>query len=84
MFVLIVVAPTQEGYSRPASPLHTRENNRFSPRSSVLREREGERKMEELIISVVPTVGLLLLGAIIWFTDPWVREQRKKEQRAKR
>lgn len=35
--------------------------------------------MTEIIISLVPTVGLLLLGAIMWYTDPWVRSQRKQE-----
>ena len=36
--------------------------------------------MTEILISLVPTVGLLLLGAIMWYTDPWVRAERKRER----
>jgi hypothetical protein len=37
--------------------------------------------MNEFIISLVPTAGMLLLGAIVWYTDPWVRSMRKQEAR---
>lgn len=32
--------------------------------------------MNSIIISLIPTVFLLLLGAAMWYTDPWVRAQR--------
>jgi hypothetical protein len=35
--------------------------------------------MTSIIISLIPTGFLLLLGAVIWFTDPSVRAQRKQE-----
>lgn len=31
-----------------------------------------------IIISLIPTVSMLLLGAILWYTDPWVRAERKR------
>lgn len=37
--------------------------------------------MNEIIISLIPTVVMLLLGAILWYTDPWVRDMRKQEAR---
>ncbi len=38
--------------------------------------------MNSIIISLIPTAGLLLLGAIMWFTDPRVREQRARARRS--
>jgi hypothetical protein len=32
--------------------------------------------MDSIIISLIPTAFLLLLGAVMWYTDPWVRAQR--------
>lgn len=37
--------------------------------------------MDSIIISLIPTVGMLLLGAILWYTDPWVRAQRAKARK---
>ncbi len=34
--------------------------------------------MNSIIISLIPTFGLLLLGAILWYTDPWVRARRAR------
>ena len=32
--------------------------------------------MDSIIISLIPSIGLLLLGAALWFTDPEVRKHR--------
>ena len=43
--------------------------------------------MDSIIISLIPTAGMLLLGAILWYTDPEVRVQRaraRKRARARR
>lgn len=37
--------------------------------------------MREIIISLLPAGFMLLLGAIIWYTDPWVRAERKRLRR---
>jgi len=37
--------------------------------------------MNSIIISLIPTFGMLLLGATLWYTDPWVRAQRKRSSR---
>jgi len=39
--------------------------------------------MNEILISLVPSAGMLLIGAILWYSDPWVRAERAK-QRARR
>lgn len=36
--------------------------------------------MLSIAISLIPTAGMLLLGAALWYTDPWVRVQRKQER----
>ncbi len=38
--------------------------------------------MTSIIISLIPTACLLLLGAIMWYTDPLVREQRAIARRS--
>lgn len=40
--------------------------------------------MTSIIISLIPTAMMLLIGATLWYTDPWVREQRAKERAAAR
>lgn len=39
--------------------------------------------MDSIIISLIPSVGMLALGAIIWYTDPWVRAERKRLRRSR-
>lgn len=39
--------------------------------------------MDSIIISLIPTTGMLLLGAILWYTDPWVRAERKRLRRSR-
>ncbi len=34
--------------------------------------------MNSIIISLIPTAFLLLLGAVMWYTDPWVRAERAR------
>lgn len=34
--------------------------------------------MNSIIISLIPTIAMLLLGASLWYTDPWVRAQRAR------
>jgi hypothetical protein len=37
--------------------------------------------MDSIIISLIPSVGMLALGAIMWYTDPWVRAERAKARK---
>jgi hypothetical protein len=37
--------------------------------------------MDSIIISLIPTAFMLALGAIIYFTDPAVRADRKRIKR---
>lgn len=39
--------------------------------------------MTSIIISLIPTTGMLLLGAILWYTDPWVRAERARVKRSR-
>jgi hypothetical protein len=34
--------------------------------------------MDSIIISLIPTLAMLLLGALLYFTDPGVREARAR------
>ena len=37
--------------------------------------------MNAIIITLIPTISMLLLGALIWYSDPGVRALRKQERK---
>jgi hypothetical protein len=38
--------------------------------------------MDSIIISLIPTLAMLLLGALLYFTDPGIREARARARRS--